>query len=223
MRLGMKRTRSPAPPSDFIPDFTFEAALYDKGTRFVAGVDEAGRGPLAGPVVAAAVILDPAAIPSGLNDSKKLTMRAREDLFAAILASSTVAFATAGPEEIDRINIRAASLLAMTRAVEALPGNESHACHCLIDGKDVPPGLSARGTALVSGDARSLSIAAASIVAKVMRDRIMIRLSDSFPAFGFARHMGYGTKLHLDALSAQGRTPHHRFSFGPVRNAKAAG
>ncbi|WP_188911442.1 ribonuclease HII [Aureimonas endophytica] len=225
----MARRRSDSNPSLFdpvagkprvAPDFAFETELRARGVTLVAGVDEAGRGPLAGPVVAAAVILDPASMPAGLNDSKKLTQRARERLFAEILATATVGVASAGPAEIDRLNIRRASLAAMVRAVEALAAAPGH---CLIDGIDVPPGLRLPATPLVAGDARSQSIAAASIVAKVLRDRMMVRLGARFPAYGFERHMGYGTKAHLDAIRAHGPCPHHRRSFAPIRNSEAAG
>lgn len=196
------------------PDFAHEAQLMAKGHARIAGVDEAGRGPIAGPVVAAAVILDPDAIPAGLNDSKKLTAKRREVLFDEIIASAQVAWASVSHREIDRINIRQASLLAMTRAVCAL---ETPAHHVLFDGRDVPPPLAARGSALIKGDARALSIAAASIVAKVARDRTMVRLHEHYEVFGFDRHAGYGTAAHLAALRQFGPSPVHRRSFAPVR------
>ena len=200
--------------SDSGPDFTHEAQLIAKGLTPVAGVDEAGRGPIAGPVVAAAVILDPDAIPAGLNDSKKLTAKRRAELFDAITASAHVAWAGVSHREIDRINIRQASLLAMTRAVKAL---EIEAGHVLVDGRDVPPALASRGSALIKGDARALSIAAASIVAKVMRDRMMARLHERYEMYRFDRHAGYGTAAHLAALRQFGPSPVHRRSFAPVR------
>jgi ribonuclease HII len=193
------------------PDFTHEAALIARGAGFVVGVDEAGRGPLAGPVVAAAVRLDPDAIPAGLDDSKKLTVAARERLFAALIAGSAHAIAQASVEEIDRLNILQASLLAMRRAIAALPVD-----HALIDGNRVPAGLACPATALVGGDGRSLSIAAASILAKVTRDRIMVDLAQQFPGYGWERNKGYPAPAHLRALLDLGPTPVHRRTFAPV-------
>lgn len=207
------RTGSSAPTG---PDFSFEDALLDADARFVAGIDEVGRGPLAGPVVAAAVILDPARIPQGLNDSKKLKTAERERLFVEILASGSVSVASASAAEIDRVNIRQATFLAMRRALAGLPALPSHV---LIDGRDVPACLNVPATAIVEGDARSLSIAAASIVAKVMRDRMMTRLCTAFPAYGFSRHMGYGVPAHLRALNEHGPCLYHRRSFRPIRPA----
>jgi ribonuclease HII len=184
------------------------------GHRLVAGTDEAGRGPLAGPVVAAAVILDPADIPDGLNDSKKLSPATRETLYEAILDAGEVAVAVAGPDRVDRMNILAASLWAMERAVAGLASRPDAA---LIDGRDVPVRLAAIGQAVIGGDRRSVSIAAASIVAKVVRDRMMRSLGSRYPVYGFERHMGYGTRDHLTALAAHGPCPHHRRSFAPVR------
>lgn len=185
-----------------------------RGARLVAGIDEAGRGPLAGPVVAAAVILDRANLPDGLNDSKKLTVEDRERLFPEILRWASVSVASASAAEIDRMNIRQATLAAMWRAFRGL-GLEP--CHALIDGRDVPTPLLLRASAIVGGDARSLSIAAASIVAKVTRDRMMTRLCARFPAYGFSRHMGYATPVHLEALLRFGPCPYHRMSFRPIR------
>lgn len=196
------------------PDFTIEEERMARGARCVAGVDEAGRGPLAGPVVAAAVILDTANIPDGLNDSKQLDLAERERLFAEIMRFATVCVASSSAAEIDRINIRQATLLAMRRAFDGL---SAPACHVLVDGRDVPPSFALRGTAVVGGDARSLSIAAASIVAKVTRDRMMTRLCATFPAYGFSRHMGYATPTHLGALRDHGPCPYHRMSFRPIR------
>ncbi|KAB0680263.1 ribonuclease HII [Aureimonas leprariae] len=203
-----------------LPDFAIERERLLSGAASVAGIDEAGRGPLAGPVVAAAVILDPDAIPIGLDDSKKLSAAARERLFAEILAHTTVAIGSSSAEEIDRLNIRQATLLAMHRAAVGLAAD---ACHFLVDGNDVPPLLAQRASFVIGGDSRSLSIAAASIVAKVMRDRMMARLGEAFPHYGFERHAGYGTPDHLAALRRYGPCSHHRRSFAPVRNAKAAG
>ncbi len=197
------------------PDFSEEASLYRSGVGSVAGVDEAGRGPLAGPVVAAAVILDPDRIPDGINDSKKLTHKRREAVFLDILASARVAWAMQGAASIDRVNIRQATLAAMTQAVAGLPHT---ADMVLVDGRDVPEPLAGRGRALIGGDGLSLSIAAASIVAKIVRDRLMARACTVFPGYGFSAHAGYGTAAHLDALQRLGPCPLHRQSFAPIRS-----
>jgi len=204
---------APLPPERQGPDFSHEAMLLARGARVVAGVDEAGRGPLAGPVVVAAVRLDPAHIPPGLDDSKKLSPARREALCAALFATADIAVATAPPAEIARLNIRGATLAAMARAVRALP---VAADRVLVDGRDVPPGLPCPGEALVGGDGRSVSIAAASIVAKVMRDRMCRVMADDAPQFGFAGHKGYGTAAHLVALASHGPCRHHRRDFAPV-------
>lgn len=180
----------------------------------LCGVDEAGRGPIAGPVVAAAVILDPDHMPDGLNDSKKLSEAKREALFEQIAELAQCGIGQASVEEIDEMNILQASLLAMRRAVEALPTPPATA---LIDGNKSPE-LSMPAHALVKGDARSLSIAAASILAKVTRDRQMVEVDKAHPEYGFAQHKGYPTKAHLSALATFGLTPHHRRSFRPVHN-----
>ncbi len=181
------------------------------GARWVAGVDEVGRGPLAGPVGVAAVILDPDDLPDGLDDSKALGPARRRELNAIILRSAAaVAVAFASPAEIDEFNIRGATLRAMGRALRALAIRPDHA---LIDGRDAPPGLDCTAEALVKGDARSLSIAAASIVAKVARDALMARLDAHYPGYGFARHAGYPTAAHRAAIARLGPTPLHRRSF----------
>jgi len=194
-----------------IPDFTHEAAALGRGAGRVAGVDEVGRGPLAGPVVAAAVILDPADLPEGLRDSKRLGAAARERLAAWLHARAAVAVAQASVEEIDRLNILRASHLAMLRAVAMLGAD-----HALIDGPLVPAGLPCPGEPVIGGDARCLSVAAASIVAKVARDRLMAGLARDFPGYGWERNMGYPTAGHRRALLDLGVTPHHRRSFAPV-------
>lgn len=198
------------------PDFSVEARLLAKGCRAVAGTDEAGRGPLAGPVVAAAVILYPACIPQGLDDSKRMNKRAREAAFDLILSQArAVGLCSIPAEAIDASDIRRASLEAMRRAVAALSVT---ADHVLADGRDVPPGFACPGTALIKGDQRSVSIAAASIVAKVMRDRMMVNTGIVHPAYGFDAHAGYGTARHLTALNEHGPiTRLHRFSFAPIR------
>jgi ribonuclease HII len=197
------------------PDFSFESAARTRGFAAICGVDEVGRGPLAGPVTAAAVILDPARIPHGLNDSKALTETRRNALHAAILAVAQVSVAHASVEEIDELNILRASHLAMVRAVNGL---STRADHALIDGNMIPKGLVIPAEAIVKGDARSLSIAAASIVAKVTRDRIMVDLAQQYPAYGWNVNAGYPTPAHLRALLDFGITPHHRRSFKPVHN-----
>lgn len=197
-----------------MPDYSVERMLQARGAREVAGVDEAGRGPLAGPVTAAAVVLDAEALPSGINDSKRLGPKARVRLLEEIMGCAKVSVAHASVAEIDRLNILHASLLAMERAVAGLRGTP---CHVLVDGNVVPGSLGCDATPLVKGDARSLSIAAASIMAKVTRDRIMKDLAREFPGYGWERNAGYPTKAHRDALADLGVTPHHRRSFKTVR------
>ena len=200
------------------PGFNFERRALSAGHRVVAGLDEAGRGPWAGPVVAAAAHLDPAAkesfITENLNDSKKLSKQKRETVFHAMCEDPSVQFAIAfaSVEEIDRLNILAATLLAMERALLSLPIAVDYA---LVDGNHLPK-LTCRGEALIKGDNRSLSIAAASIAAKVSRDREMARLAEAFPGYGWESNQGYGTKAHLEALTRLGPTPHHRRSFRPI-------
>ena len=207
-------TRKPSARKKLLPTFSHEKRLGRQYRGLVAGIDEAGRGPWAGPVVVAAVILDPKAIPEGLNDSKKLSEERREALYGQILTRADVAVVLASPARIDAMNIRAATLWAMRGALCALSERPAAA---LVDGRDVPPGLPCPGEALIGGDAASLSIAAASIVAKVTRDRLMVRLGDEFPGYGFAAHKGYGTAQHQQALDRLGPCPHHRRSFAPIR------
>lgn len=187
----------------------------DRGQTPVAGVDEAGRGPLAGPVVAAAVILDPACIPAGLDDSKVLSAKRRDVLCATLFEVAQVGVGIASVEEIDEINILRASHLAMCRAIDALPVSPAHV---LIDGNLIPRGLLLSAEAIVKGDARSQSIAAASIVAKTRRDAIMVDLAQQHPGYGWERNAGYPSKSHKLALQNLGVTPHHRRSFKPVHN-----
>lgn len=195
------------------PDFSFERAARKRGLSPVCGIDEAGRGPWAGPVVAAAVILDPDNIPEGIDDSKKLTAARREELFAAIEGSARVGIGIAEVARIDRDNILAATLWAMGRAVRKLTTRPALA---LVDGNRAPR-LVCEAQTIVAGDGRSLSIAAASIIAKVTRDRMMAALDGEFPGYDFARHKGYGTELHRQALVRLGPSPLHRRSFAPVR------
>ena len=196
------------------PTFGRERRAMARGLLPVAGCDEAGRGPLAGPVVAAAVILDPQRVPRGLNDSKRLMPEEREALFEKILATAQVAVAFGSTARIDRDNIRQASLWALARAVAALPTMPRLV---FVDGCDrivVPAECECR--AVIGGDGLVASVAAASIVAKVTRDRLMIRLGAAHPGYGFERHMGYSVPEHFSALARLGPTPHHRRSFAPV-------
>ena len=183
----------------------------------IAGVDEAGRGPLVGSVVAAAVILDPNNPIEGLNDSKKLTEKKREKLFLEIKEKALAwAIAEATHQEIDEINILQASLLAMRRAVEALHITPEHV---LVDGNKVPQGLSMSCDAVVGGDALHAEISAASILAKVTRDHQMVELDQQFPQFGFAKHKGYPTKAHFEAIATHGVIDQHRRSYAPIKKA----
>ena len=194
----------------------FEAELRAAGVARIAGVDEAGMGPLAGPVVAGAVILPPGLRPRGLDDSKKLDPARRERLAVEVRAGAVAwAVGIASAEEVDRIDIYQAGLLAMRRAVEALPVAPEH---LLVDARRVP-GVAIPQRAIVGGDALSLSIAAASVVAKVTRDAIMIEADRAHPGYGFARHKGYGAPEHLEALDRLGPCPLHRRTFAPVRAA----
>src|SRR5450631_2174121 len=213
-----RAVRLPLGEDDVRPTFRRERAAMKRGVWPVAGCDEAGRGPLAGPVVAAAVILDPRRVPRGLDDSKKLSASMREKLYAAICASAHVAVAFAPPARIDRDNILRASLWALARAVAALPVRPQLV---LVDGRDRIV-TSCDCEAVVHGDAIVASIAAASIVAKVTRDRLMARLGLAHPGYGFERHMGYSVPEHFAALARLGPTVHHRRSFAPVAARLAA-
>lgn len=197
------------------PDYSIEQTIHAQGFRRVVGVDEVGRGPLAGPVTAAAVILDPAHIPEGLNDSKKLTPKKRAAALEALLASAEVSVAHASVEEIDELNILRASHLAMMRAIQGLSTPPDYA---LIDGNLLPRDLTLPAQAVIKGDARSLSIAAASIAAKIRRDEVMAALAQQFPGYGWEKNAGYPSKQHREALQDLGITPHHRRSFKPVHN-----
>jgi len=195
------------------PSFRRERKLFRDGFQRVAGVDEAGRGPLAGPVVAAAVVLNPKRIPKGIADSKVMTALQREEVFAALMKTADVAFAFGSVAAIDRINILRASLLAMSRAIKGLAAPPDV---ILVDGRDLPPGVAMKAEAIIDGDALSLSIAAASIVAKVMRDRLMRRCDPVFSGYGLASHKGYSTKEHQTALAELGPCRLHRRSFWRV-------
>jgi ribonuclease HII len=197
--------------ADAEPDFTFELSAMAEGMETICGIDEAGRGPWAGPVVAAAVILDSRRIPPGLNDSKKLSEAQREALFIPLTATARIGVGIADVERIDRDNILAATLWAMAEALAQL----GHVALALVDGNRAPK-LSCSVQTIIGGDAKSLSISAASIVAKVTRDRIMVAHDAAYPQYGFARHKGYGTALHAQALNRHGPSPLHRKSFAPV-------
>lgn len=194
-----------------ISNTEFDEIVREEGYTYLCGVDEAGRGPLAGPVYAAAVILNPQEIPEGLNDSKKLTEKKREKLFLEIQEKAlSYAVASASVEEIESMNILQATFLAMKRAIDSLNCAPDMV---MIDGNMVPPRLSVEAQAVVKGDARSATIAAASILAKVSRDRYMMQMDEAYPAYQFAKHKGYGTKVHYEALRENGLSPIHRRSF----------
>lgn len=214
-RVPARSPRLPLAEPAVRPTFRRERAALKRGQWPVAGCDEAGRGPLAGPVVAAAVILDPQRVPRGLNDSKKLTPADREQLYRKITATAQFAIAVASPARIDRDNILRASLWALAQAVAALPVRPQLV---YVDGRDrINAGCDCE--AVISGDALVASIAAASIVAKVVRDRLMTCLGAAHPGYGFERHMGYSVPEHFAALARLGPTIHHRRSFAPVAEA----
>jgi ribonuclease HII len=196
------------------PTFAIEEALMRDGYARIVGLDEVGRGPLAGPVVACAVVLDPGNIPVGLNDSKQLSLAERERLYAEVLATADVAIASVSALGIDQTDIRKASLEAMRRATLSLCRRPDFA---VIDGRDVPPGLPCPGKAFVKGDSRSVSIAAASVVAKVTRDRMMEAAGLVHPGYGFEKHAGYATVVHRRAIIELGPCSLHRMSFRPLR------
>jgi ribonuclease HII len=194
------------------PSFRRERALIKRGVWPVAGCDEAGRGPLAGPVVAAAVVLDPKRIPKGIDDSKRLTAERREELFEEICATASFSVAFASPSRIDRDNILRASLWALKRAVVSLPDAPKHV---FVDGRDRLD-ISCNCEAVIGGDGIVVSIAAASIIAKVTRDRLMCALAEECPGYGFESHKGYSVPEHLEALDRLGPSVHHRSLFAPV-------
>lgn len=203
-------------PIIFTPDYSHEQQLQAQGFHLIAGLDEVGRGPLAGPVVAACVILDLDNLPEGLDDSKRLTAAKRNLLFDNIMDKAVaISLCSLSAETIDRSNILAASLLAMKRCVDALTVRPDYA---LIDGNKTPAGLPCPAMTLVKGDQRSLTIAAASIVAKVTRDRMMERTGMIYPAYGLEKHAGYGTAAHRQAIEEQGPVSGlHRYSFAPIK------
>ena len=199
------------PRSSSRPDYSIEAS----GPAPVCGIDEAGRGPWAGPVVAAAVILDPRAIPEGLDDSKRLSSVRRAHLLQELELKAIIGVGLASVDEIAAHNILQASFIAMRRAVDALGIRPALA---LVDGLHTPPGLPCPAQPIVGGDARCASVAAASIVAKVKRDRLMVALAQHFPGYGWETNMGYGTRAHRAGLERLGVTQHHRRSFRPIHN-----
>ena len=194
--------------------YNIEASFRLKGNEVIIGVDEVGRGPWAGPVTACAVILNPDNIPHGLNDSNKLNAARRNELFLKIMESSLVSCVHVDVEEIDKINILQATFRAMERSILKLPIPD----HILIDGNKLPPNLPSPATAIIKGDTKSASIAAASIIAKVTRDQLMADLSLEYPGYGWEKNAGYGTKMHQLGLLNNGVTPHHRRSFKPIHN-----
>lgn len=196
-----------------IPSFDIERSL-GAPDAIICGVDEVGRGPLAGPVVTAAVILDPENIPHSLNDSKKLSAKKRAIISKEILATAECAFGEASLEEIDELNILHATMLAMQRAVANLPRKVDH---ILVDGNRLPQ-FDAPASAIIKGDQKSVSIAAASIIAKEKRDLLMKKLHEMHPEYGWNQNSGYGTKMHMEALNLVGPSRFHRKSFAPIRN-----
>ncbi|WP_449539991.1 ribonuclease HII [Ferdinandcohnia sp. Marseille-Q9671] len=212
-RWKKNRADEKALEHQYIEMSRYEQLLYQEGNRFIAGVDEVGRGPLAGPVVAAAVILPQDAYIPGLNDSKKLTERKREELFSQISECAiSVGIGIIPAKIIDEINIYEATKQAMKKAVLGLSETPDH---ILVDAMKLP--INIPQTSIIKGDAKSVSIAASSVIAKVTRDRLMERLSHTYPQYGFEKHMGYGTTFHLEALQKHGVTEEHRRSFAPIR------
>ncbi len=194
-----------------MPDYSFENAAIERGSLYICGVDEAGRGPLAGPVCAAAVILPNGAKIEGLNDSKALSEKKREALFDVITETATAyGIAFASVEEIEEHNILGATFMAMNRAIEMLTPAADYA---LIDGNKIPTDIKVPAEAVVKGDSKSMSIAAASILAKVTRDRLMYEYAEKYPQYGFENHKGYGTKAHCEAILKYGPTEIHRPFF----------
>lgn len=211
--MGLPARTTPTPT---LPSFDLEAEMMDRHQMPVAGIDEAGRGPWAGPVVVAAVILNPDRIPEGLNDSKLLTAEAREDRYGEIMATACVAIAIGQVRRIDRDNILQASLWGMRAAFRGL---QVPAAAALIDGNMIPKRFPGKARAIVGGDGLSLSVAAASIIAKVTRDRIMVKLARRYRRYGWESNKGYGTPEHARAVKAHGVCTHHRRSFAPVDRA----
>ncbi|MFT4413545.1 ribonuclease HII [Fredinandcohnia humi] len=213
-RWNRQREEKKALEQQFIEMTKYEQSLYEKGVKLIAGVDEVGRGPLAGPVVAAAVILPIDFYLPGLNDSKKLTELKREELFNQIKEKAvSIGIGIISANIIDEVNIYEATKQAMKKAILALSCSPEHV---LVDAIQIPIDLPQ--TSIIKGDAKSISIAASSIIAKVTRDRLMTRLGLDYPQYGFEKHMGYGTPYHMEALKQHGVTNEHRKSFGPVRD-----
>ncbi|MEK5443150.1 MULTISPECIES: ribonuclease HII [unclassified Fredinandcohnia] len=212
-RWRKKKAEEKALEQQFKEMTQYEQGLYNMGYRFIAGVDEVGRGPLAGPVVAAAVILPQDAFLPGLNDSKKLSEQKREELFQQITECAiSIGIGIIPAEVIDEVNIYQATKQAMKKALMALSEKPDH---LLVDAMEIP--IAIPQTSIIKGDSKSVSIAASSIIAKVTRDRLMVRLGHEYPQYGFEKHMGYGTAYHLDALKKYGVTSEHRRSYAPIR------
>ena len=204
-----------------MPDYSYENEYGRAKGRVICGVDEVGRGPLAGPVVSAAVILPPKGLPEEIEilvkDSKKLTPKKREALYPILTTHCVYALGECNIKEIDHLNILNAALLSMNRAIKALAQQPDHA---LIDGNKIPPGLLCKATPIIKGDDKSLSIAAASIIAKVTRDNFMKKLAEDHPHYGWEKNAGYGTKIHMQGIEKYGITAWHRRSFAPIANFK---
>lgn len=212
----LESMRADSPDTDKGPDLAFERRAIRRGATVVAGVDEAGRGPLAGPVVVSAVVLDRRKVPAGLDDSKKLTATEREALYDRIMATATVTIVMAPPLVIEKLNILGATLWAMRQAVLGLALTPDHV---LIDGNRPPKDMPCPVETIVGGDGRSVSIAAASIIAKVTRDRMCAVMDCEEPHFGFASHKGYAAPVHMAALTTHGPGRHHRMDFAPCAQA----
>ena len=198
------------------PSRDAERRCWSAGKKIVCGVDEAGRGPLAGPVVAAACVFPEDLVIDAINDSKQMTEEEREEVYEELMANDQVikSVCVIDHERIDEINILEANMQAMTKSVEGL---STRADWVLIDGNRIPPPLVDRAEAIVKGDAKSVCIAAASVLAKVTRDRMMLKIHDEFPAYGFDQHKGYGVKAHMDAIHKHGPCPYHRKTFAPMK------
>lgn len=197
-----------------LPDFSYEENLHSQGYKTIIGVDEVGRGPWAGPVVACAVVMDPTNLPVGATDSKKLTAKKREALYTEIMEKCQVAIGEASVAEIDTYNIREATFMAMKRAIKKL---DADADYILVDGNALPKNLPCKAEAVIKGDGKVLSISCASIVAKVYRDNMMTDLHNTHPHYAWNSNAGYGTKAHQEGLAEVGLTEHHRRSFAPIK------
>ncbi|CAI7927655.1 unnamed protein product [Closterium sp. NIES-54] len=218
----LKRKRAGGPGKAQVPDRALEQSLWSRGFKHVYGVDEAGRGPLAGPVVAAACAVPAGLEIPGLADSKKLTEKQREEIFDAIIGNPDIFYAVdiVGSAEVDKVNILEATMLAMGNSIAKVVEDPQSPSpdYVLVDGNRVPKGLPCAAEAVVKGDATCYAMAAASILAKVTRDRLMLKFDRLYPAYGFKQHKGYGTAAHMKALLAHGPCPIHRRSFAPIKD-----